>query len=147
MVNGFGNHEDLRPCLRPARGAASRNSAQDPHPAVPCLPGGPAGWSHGAYRAKDHQIAKTFTAIERMMIAALLVALSLLFFYSGKLGLSWRSRIAGVAVGFVLFLSFNVVSAFFRGNAPPWLAHLGGSCGQLSYLYCLGLLVLALPEH
>ena len=38
-------------------------------------------------------IAKTFTAIERMMIAALLVALSLLFCYSGKLGLSWRSEL------------------------------------------------------
>jgi len=80
-------------------------------------------------------IVKTFTAIERMMIAALLVALSLLFLYSGKLGLSWRSRIAGVAIGFVLFLSFNVVSAFFRGNAPQWLVHLAGSCGQLSYLF------------
>jgi hypothetical protein len=80
-------------------------------------------------------IVNISTAIERMMIAALLIAPSLLFFYSGKLGLSWRSRIAGVAIGFVLFLSFNVLSAFFRGNAPPRLVHLAGSCGQLSYLF------------
>ena len=30
--------------------------------------------------------------------------------------LSWRSRVAGVGVGFVLSLSFNIASAFFSGS-------------------------------
>jgi hypothetical protein len=47
--------------------------------------------------------------------------------------LSWRSRIAGVGVGFVLSLSFNIVQAFFRGNAPPEMAKAASNLGQLSF--------------
>ncbi len=79
-------------------------------------------------------IVRIMATAERMLISAILVFLLVLLGYSTRLGLSWRSRIAGVAIGFVLFLSFNVVSAFFRGNAPPWLARITGSFRQLSYL-------------
>src|SRR5450432_1590579 len=102
-----------------------------------CLPAeSPAGIAGAAFQV-GHNASATYRAmatVERMLIPGVLASLLVLLAYSTRLGLSWRTRIAGVALGFVLFLSFNVVSAFSQANTRPEVARIFRGSGQFSYL-------------
>jgi hypothetical protein len=77
---------------------------------------------------------RTLATVKRMPISAVLVSLLVLLPYSPKLGFSGQTRIAGVAVGFVLFQSFNVISLFLQANKWPEVARIFRGSGQLSCL-------------
>jgi len=75
--------------------------------------------------------------IDTALTAATVTGFWLIVIYSRKLGLYWRSQVAGIAVGFLLLLSVQTATKWVLLSASGNAAVLVRAVGQLSYLIAL----------
>jgi hypothetical protein len=80
--------------------------------------------------------------IEQIMSVALWATFCILLIYSRSLGFTWRPLPAGIAVGFVLYLTVSVISVFIRARFSDGAALIAGQVGMaaefLSLAWWLG---------
>jgi hypothetical protein len=62
---------------------------------------------------------------------------SILWVYSHRLGISWHPRVAGIVLGYVLYLSIAIACVFVRARWPGAAAEIAGLVGMLAYLASL----------
>src|SRR5580765_908103 len=72
---------------------------------------------------------RTMVPMEQVTNAALWVTFCILLIYSRSLGFTWRPRPGGIAVGFVLYLTGSVISAFVRARFSLGAGLIAGQVG------------------
>ena len=75
-------------------------------------------------------LTRTMVTMEQIMSVALWATFCILLIYSRSLGFTWRSRPAGIAVGFSLYLTISVVSVFIRARFSLRAAFIAGQVGM-----------------
>lgn len=73
---------------------------------------------------------RTMVTMEEVASVALWASFSILLIYSRSLGFNWRPGPAGIAVGFVLYLTISVISVFIRARFSPGAALIAGQVGM-----------------
>jgi hypothetical protein len=86
---------------------------------------------------------RTMVTMEQVTNVALWVTFCILLIYSRSLGFTWRPLPAGIAVGFVLYLTVSVISVFIRARFSLGAALIAGQVGMaaefLSLAWWLGI--------
>ena len=80
---------------------------------------------------------RTMVTMEQVMSVALWATFCILLIYSRLLGFTWRPRPAGVAVGFVVYLTISVISVFIRARLSLGAALIAGQVGMAAYFLSL----------
>lgn len=80
---------------------------------------------------------RTMVTMEQVTSVALWATFCILLIYSRSLGFTWRPRPAGIAVGFVLYLTISVISVFIRARFSLGAALLAGQVGMAAYFLSL----------
>jgi len=80
---------------------------------------------------------RTMVTMEQVTNAALWATFCILLIYSRLLGFTWRPRPAGIAVGFVLYLTISVISVFIRARFSLGAALIAGQVGMAAYFLSL----------
>jgi hypothetical protein len=76
--------------------------------------------------------------IQRTIFLADSALLWVVLFQAKSLGVTWRSSVAEIALGFVLFLSVQSIAKFLMGIYSNWvLGSIAGKVGQAAYLFSL----------
>jgi len=87
-----------------------------------------------------HQVFFTLPLmIQRTIFLADAALLWVVLFQARSLGVTWRSSVAEIALGFVLFLTVQAITKFLIGVYDnPLFQRVAGGVGQLAYLCSLG---------
>src|SRR5580765_4369563 len=72
---------------------------------------------------------RTMVTMEQVTSVALWATFCILWIYSRSLGFTWPPRSAGIAVGFVLYLTVSVISVFIRARLSLGAALIAGQVG------------------
>jgi len=72
---------------------------------------------------------RTMVTMEQVTSVALWATFCILWIYSRSLGFTWPPRSAGIAVGFVLYLTISVISVFIRARLSLGAALIAGQVG------------------
>jgi hypothetical protein len=83
--------------------------------------------------------ARALASIEQALITACGLSLFMMMIYSKVLGMIWPKRVAGIAMGFVLFLMINMASFFLKDLTVYSSPINWPQIGQLSYIISLAL--------
>jgi hypothetical protein len=75
--------------------------------------------------------------MEQVTNVALWATFCILLIYSRLLGFTWRPRPAGIAIGFVLYLTVSVISVFIRARFSLGAALIAGQVGMAAYFLSL----------
>jgi hypothetical protein len=67
-------------------------------------------------------LTRTFSTVNVVMNVALWATFCGLWIYSRSVGFSWRPRVAGIAIGFIVFLTVSVVCTFIAARFPHNIA-------------------------
>jgi hypothetical protein len=85
---------------------------------------------------------RTMVTMEQITSLALWATFCILLLYSRSLGFAWRPRPAGIAIGFVVYLTISVISIFIRARFSLKAALIAGQVGMaadfLSLAWWLG---------
>jgi hypothetical protein len=68
--------------------------------------------------------------MEQVMTVALWATFCALWIYSRSLGFTWRPRAAGIAVGFILYLTVSVICVYIRARYSLSAALFAGQVGM-----------------
>ncbi len=74
-------------------------------------------------------LTRTLVTVEEVMSVALWATFCALLIYSRSLGFTWRPRPAGIATGFMLYLTVFVVSVFIRAHLSMGAALIASQVG------------------
>ena len=80
---------------------------------------------------------RTMVTMEQVMSVALWATFCILLIYSRLLAFTWRPRPAGVALGFVVYLTISVISVFIRARLSLGAALIAGQVGMAAYFLSL----------
>ena len=80
---------------------------------------------------------RTMVTMEQITGVALWATFCILLIYSRSLGFTWRPLPAGIAGGFVLYLTISVVSVFIRARFSLGAALIAGQVGMAAYFLSL----------
>src|SRR5258708_6383915 len=72
---------------------------------------------------------RTMVRMEQITSLALWATFCILLLYSRSLGFAWRPRPAGIAIGFVVYLTISVISIFIRARFSLKAALIAGQVG------------------
>lgn len=61
-------------------------------------------------------LTRTMVTLDEVMSVALWATFCILLIYSRSLGFTWRPRVAGIAVGFILYLTVTVICIFIAAR-------------------------------
>jgi hypothetical protein len=85
---------------------------------------------------------RTMVTVDEIMSVALLATFCALMIYSRSLGFTWRPRPAGIAIGFMFYLTISVISVFVRARFSLAAALIANQVGMaadfLSLAWWLG---------
>ena len=82
-------------------------------------------------------LTRSMLLVEQIMTAGAWGTFFVLIAYSHVIRIKWPRRIAGIALGFILYLTIDVFAVFVRARGGYQLAALAGEIGKLSYLLAL----------
>jgi hypothetical protein len=71
-------------------------------------------------------LTRTMVTVDEVMIVALWATFCILCIYSRSLGFTWRPRVAGIAGGFILYLTVAVICIFIRARFSLDAARIAG---------------------
>ncbi|MBZ5508281.1 MAG: hypothetical protein LAO78_22710 [Acidobacteriia bacterium] len=80
---------------------------------------------------------RTMVTMEQVMSVALWATFCILLIYSRSLGFTWRPRPAGIAVGFIFYLTISVISVFIRARFSLKAALIAGQVGMAAEFLAL----------
>jgi hypothetical protein len=80
---------------------------------------------------------RTMVTMEQVTSVALWATFCILLIYSRSLGFTWPPRSAGIATGFVLYLTISVISIFIRARLSLGAALIAGQVGMAAYFLTL----------
>jgi len=80
---------------------------------------------------------RTMVTMEQVTTVALWVTFVVLLIYSRSLGFTWRPRSAGIAIGFILYLTISAVSVFIRARFSLKAALIAGQGGMAAEFLAL----------
>ena len=80
---------------------------------------------------------RTMVTMEQVTNVALWATFCFLLIYSRLLGFTWRPRPAGIAIGFILYLTVSVISVFIRARFSLGAALIAGQVGMAAYFLSL----------
>ena len=80
---------------------------------------------------------RTMVTMEQVTSVALWTTFCILLIYSRLLGFTWHPRPAGIAVGFMLYLTISVSSVFIRARFSLGAALIAGQVGMAAYFLSL----------
>lgn len=83
------------------------------------------------------QLTHAMIKMEQMMTAGTAATLIILVIYSLSLRIAWPRRIAGLAAGFILYLTIDAFAVFARARGGYQVAALAGEIGKCAYLLAL----------
>lgn len=83
------------------------------------------------------QWGRTFNGLELDLAITAWAVFSILWIFSRSLGISWRPRLQGIVLGFVLYLSIDVAMVFVRARWPREAIGIAGQIGLIAYLLSL----------
>lgn len=87
-------------------------------------------------------LTRTMVTVNEVMIVALWATFCILLTYSRSLGFAWRPRVAGIAMGFVLYLTVKVICLFISARFSLGTALIANQVGMaaefLSVAWWLG---------
>jgi hypothetical protein len=75
-------------------------------------------------------LTRTMVTMEQVMTVALWATFCALWIYSRSLGFTWRPRAAGIAVGFILYLTVSVICVYIRARYSLSAALFAGQVGM-----------------
>jgi hypothetical protein len=85
---------------------------------------------------------RTMVTMEQVMSVAMWATFCTLLIYARSLGFTWRPRAAGIAVGFILYLTVSVICVYIRARFSLGAALIAGQVGTaadfLSLAWWLG---------
>src|SRR6478672_1237123 len=70
-------------------------------------------------------LTRTLATVDEVMSVALWATFFIIFIYSRSLGFTWRPRVAGIAIGFIVYLSASVICIFVAARFSPGVALIG----------------------
>jgi len=82
-------------------------------------------------------LTRAMVTLEQVLSVGLWATFFILLIYSRLLGFTWRPRPAGIAVGFVLYLTISVISVFIRARFSLGAALIAGQVGMAAYFLSL----------
>jgi hypothetical protein len=80
---------------------------------------------------------RTMVTMEQVTGVALWATFCILLIYSRSLGFTWSPRPAGIAIGFILYLTISVISVFIRARFSLRAALIAGQFGMAAYFLSL----------
>lgn len=83
------------------------------------------------------RLMRTLVTLEQIMTTATWAIFMVLLIYSLTLRIAWPRRIAGLAIGFILYLTIEIAAVFVRANTQGETAVAAGLVGQSAYLLAL----------
>jgi hypothetical protein len=87
-------------------------------------------------------LTRTMVTMEQVMSVALWATFCTLWIYSRSVGFTWRPRVAGIAMGFILYLTVSVICVYIRARYSLSAALFAGQVGMaaefLSLAWWLG---------
>jgi hypothetical protein len=75
-------------------------------------------------------LTRTMVTMEQVMNVALWATFCALWIYSRSLGFTWRPRTAGIAVGFILYLTVSVICTFISARFSLGAALIANQVGM-----------------
>jgi hypothetical protein len=70
-------------------------------------------------------LTRTLTTVDEVMSVALWATFFIILIYSRSLGFTWRPRVAGIAMGFIVYLSASVICIFVAARLSAGVALIG----------------------
>jgi hypothetical protein len=67
-------------------------------------------------------LTRTLATVDEVMSVALWATFFIIFIYSRSLGFTWRPRVAGIALGFIVYLTASVICIFVSARFSPGVA-------------------------
>jgi hypothetical protein len=71
-------------------------------------------------------LTRTMVTMEQVMSMALWATFCALFIYSRSLGFTWRPRVTGIVLGFILYLTVSVICVYIRARFSLGAALIAG---------------------
>jgi hypothetical protein len=75
-------------------------------------------------------LTRALETVDEVMKVALLATLFIILIYSRSLGFTWRPRVAGIAMGFIVYLSASVICIFIAARFSSGVALIGNQIGM-----------------
>jgi hypothetical protein len=83
------------------------------------------------------RLMRTMVTLEQILTTATWAIFMVLLIYSLTLRIAWPRRIAGLTMGFILYLTIDIAAVFVRAHSEGETSVAAGMAGQSAYIFSL----------